>query len=108
MLSSHQRPAIVYMDDIMFDKPIELGSILYFKSQVAFTEGRHVQVRVDAIKQSPAASQDTALPDIKTKTNVFHLTFRCPKDVPRVVPKTYHEAMLHLNSRRHFRTYSPD
>ena len=46
-----QRPAVTYMDDILFDKPIELGSVLYFKAQVAYTEGPFVQVSHDSIRQ---------------------------------------------------------
>ena len=37
-------------------------------------------------------------------TNVFHYTFKIKdKDAPIIVPKTYHESMLYLTGRRHFK-----
>jgi len=37
-------------------------------------------------------------------TNVFHFTFLAKeKTPPFIVPKTYHEAMMYLTGRRHFK-----
>ena len=37
-------------------------------------------------------------------TNVFQYTFKVPDGmkVPNILPKTYHEAMMYLEGRRHF------
>ena len=89
------RPVIEYMDDILFDKPVDVGSVLYFSAQVAYTQDCYVQVRVGAMSHDPPTG---AL----YETNVFHYTFRLPHPVPQVIPKSYHDAMLYLNARRHF------
>ena len=81
-----------------FDFPcrVEIGSLLYFNAQVAYTEGNHVQVRVGAEALNPKTKELEV-------TNVFHYTFRLEGEpAPQIIPKTYHEAMLYLNARRHF------
>ena len=42
------RPFIIHVDDIWFRKAVEVGSMLYFNSQVCYTEDRYVQTRVSA------------------------------------------------------------
>jgi len=92
-----RRPYIQYMDDILFEKPVEVGSLLYFNSQVAYTHGNYVQVRVGAEALDPNTKS-------LQSTNVFHYTFllRGDEPAPTIIPKTYHEAMMYLNARRHF------
>ena len=75
---------------------VEIGSLLYFNSQVAYTEGNFIQVRVGAEALNPNTKELEV-------TNVFHYTFKLKGDpAPQIVPKTYHEAMLYLEARRHF------
>jgi acyl-coenzyme A thioesterase 9 len=38
----------MHMDDIWFRKPVEVGSFLYFNSQICYVEGNYVQNRVSA------------------------------------------------------------
>jgi len=91
-----ERPFIAYMDDISFEAPVEVGSLLYFNSQISFVHDQYVQVRVSAEVLDPHTG------DMKV-TNVFHYTFELRKGKPRmIIPKTYHESMMYLNSRRHF------
>ena len=95
---SGQRPFIRHMDDISFKKPVPVGSLLYFNSQVCYTEGHLLQVRVSAEVLDPS-SGDLSL------TNVFQYTFAVPsegEEPPSIIPKSYHEAMLYLEGRRHF------
>ena len=55
-----------------------------------------MQVRVSAEVMDPKTGS------LKV-TNVFHYTFELRQGKPRIIiPKTYHEAMMYLNSRRHF------
>ena len=42
------RPYIVHSDDIWFRKPVEVGSMLYFNSQICYTAEDFVQTRVSA------------------------------------------------------------
>ena len=93
-----ERPFIAYMDDISFEAPVEVGSLLYFNSQISFVHEQYVQVRVSAEVLDPL---DGSL----KVTNVFHYTFELQNGNGRprvIIPKTYHEAMMYLNSRRHF------
>ena len=42
------RPFVVHIDDIWFRKPVEVGSMLYFNSQISYTSEQFVQTRVSA------------------------------------------------------------
>ncbi|KFQ67137.1 hypothetical protein N335_07625, partial [Phaethon lepturus] len=99
------RPFIVSVDDIMFQRPVEVGSLLLLSGQVCYTEKNYIQVRV----HSEVYDADTR--EHQT-TNIFHFTFISENEVPRVVPKTYggnslflhliSESMLYLDGKRHF------
>uniref|UniRef100_A0A8C6BR71 Acyl-CoA thioesterase 9 n=1 Tax=Monodon monoceros TaxID=40151 RepID=A0A8C6BR71_MONMO len=93
------RPFIVTVDDIMFQKPVEVGSLLFLSSQVCFTQGNYIQVRVHS---EVASLQDKE----HMTTNVFHFTFLSEKEVPLVFPRTYGESMLYLDGQRHFSSMS--
>jgi len=92
-----KRPYITHMDDILFRAPVDVGSLLYMNSQICYTEDDKIQVRVSAEVIDPS----TGKLDL---TNVFQYTFDTKegKDVPMIIPKTYHEAMMYLEGRRHF------
>ncbi|CAM1330726.1 ACOT9 (predicted) [Pycnogonum litorale] len=91
-----RRPYLTNVDDILFRKPVEIGSLLYLLSQVVYTDGANMQIRVHADVVNPeAGTQET--------TNVFHFTFR-PVDnsiVSVIMPRAYHEAMLYIDGKRH-------
>ena len=95
---TQQRPQIVAVDDFLFQAPVEIGSLLYLSSQVVFTQGDKLQVRVHAEVVDPATNKH------KT-TNVFHYTFATWNDGPglkQIVPKSYAEYMMYLDGKRHF------
>uniref|UniRef100_F7DVH2 Acyl-CoA thioesterase 9 n=2 Tax=Ornithorhynchus anatinus TaxID=9258 RepID=F7DVH2_ORNAN len=76
------RPFVVAVDDIMFQRPVEIGSLLFLSAQVCYTEGQYIQVRVHSeVSKSDSRGHET--------TNVFHFTFLAENEVPKVVPKTY-------------------
>ncbi|KAG7264955.1 hypothetical protein CRUP_034273 [Coryphaenoides rupestris] len=89
------RPKLVAVDDILFQKPVDIGSLLLLSSQVCYTEGNYIQVRVHTEVMDPLTGQHNT-------TNVFHFTFVTDNNVPMVVPKTYGESMLYLDGKRHF------
>ncbi|XP_063063447.1 acyl-CoA thioesterase 9, tandem duplicate 1 isoform X2 [Engraulis encrasicolus] len=89
------RPNLVAVDDILFQKPVEIGSLLLLSSQVCYTEGRFIQLRVHTEVLDPLTGHHNT-------TNVFHFTFRVDKAVPAVVPRSYGESMLYLDGKRHF------
>ncbi|XP_061661660.1 acyl-coenzyme A thioesterase 9, mitochondrial-like isoform X3 [Syngnathoides biaculeatus] len=89
------RPALVAVDDILFQKPVEIGSLLLLSSQVCYTQDNYIQVRVHSEVFEPLSRQHNT-------TNVFHFTFVSDRRVVDVVPRTYGEAMLYLDGKRHF------
>ena len=95
---SKTRPYVEHMDDISFKKPVDVGSLLYLNSQVCYTEADKLQVRVSAEVLDPETGE-------LSLTNVFQYTFGVrgvDSRVPMVIPKTYHEAMMWLEGRRHY------
>ncbi|XP_048348723.1 acyl-coenzyme A thioesterase 9, mitochondrial isoform X1 [Sphaerodactylus townsendi] len=89
------RPYVMAVDDIMFQRPVEIGSLLFFSSQVCYTEENFIQVRVHSeVYNSDTREHHT--------TNVFHFTFMSENQIPQIVPKTYGESMLYLDGKRHF------
>ena len=42
------RPFGMHMDDILFKNPVEVGQLLYFNSQVCYTQDNYIQNRVSA------------------------------------------------------------
>lgn len=91
------RPWCVHMDDIWFRKPVEIGAMLYFNSQICYVQDNHIQTRVSAEVVNPETGEMSV-------TNVFHFTFMTKdKTPPLIVPKTYSEAMMYLTGRRHFK-----
>jgi len=90
------RPFCMHMDDIWFRAPVEIGAMLYFNSQICYTQDNYIQTRVSAEVVNPKTGQMSI-------TNVFHFTFMTKdRKPPSIVPKTYHEAMMYLTGRRHF------
>uniref|UniRef100_UPI00398F4249 acyl-coenzyme A thioesterase 9, mitochondrial-like isoform X3 n=1 Tax=Pristiophorus japonicus TaxID=55135 RepID=UPI00398F4249 len=90
------RPYAIAVDDILFQKPVEVGSLLYLSSQVCYTESKYIQVRVHSEVLDPLTKEHST-------TNIFHFTFGCQKEVMQVIPKTYGESMLYLDGKRHFK-----
>jgi len=92
------RPFCMHMDDIWFRAPVEIGAMLYFNSQICYTQDNYIQTRVSAEVINPKTGEMSI-------TNVFHFTFMTKdKDPPTIIPKTYHEAMMYLTGRRHFKS----
>ncbi|XP_035269508.1 acyl-coenzyme A thioesterase 9, mitochondrial-like isoform X2 [Anguilla rostrata] len=89
------RPNLVAVDDILFQKPVEIGSLLLLSSQVCYTQDKYIQVRVHTEVLDPLTGQHNT-------TNIFHFTFSSPEDVPAIMPRSYGESMLYLDGKRHF------
>ena len=98
---SKSRPFCMHMDDILFKAPVEVGNLLYFNSQICYTQDNYVQTRVSAeVLNSIIIFCLTFFCKVlnpKTGelsvTNVFHYTFliKGNKEPPTIIPKTYHE-----------------
>lgn len=90
------KPTLVAMDDIVFQKPVEVGSLLYLSSQITFTKKDYLNVRVHAEVLNPKTGETRT-------TNVFYFHFKSSKDFNQVMPMTYAEYMLYLDGARHAR-----
>jgi len=92
-----QRPNAVSIDDIIFQRPVEVGTLLFMSSQVVYTKDSFMQIRVHAevVKPTEEAGETS---------NVFYFTFGSAdgKAVPMVFPKTYAENMSFIDGKRHF------
>ncbi|PLB38935.1 putative acyl-CoA thioester hydrolase [Aspergillus candidus] len=99
---SHTRPNFVALDPSTFENPVPVGSVLYLRATVAFTEPLEeegplskytkVQVRVDSKVRDVEHGT-------KKSTGMFNYTFLVEKDV-QVTPKSYGEFMLWTDARR--------
>lgn len=105
---SRCRPYFLSLDDIIFRKPVQVGSLLNLTSTVDFAAGyphKTFQVTVKAdVVDTVTGSRDT--------TNVFSFTFfvdeeqngvgagQVGKKLRRVLPQSYEEAMRYLAGKR--------
>lgn len=95
-LFSKTRPRLVAVDDIVFRRPVELGSLLFLSSQVVYTKSPDLQVRVHAEVVNPATGSHET-------TNIFHYTFTTENvEIPTIMPRSYAEYMLYLDGKRRF------
>ncbi|KAJ5176298.1 uncharacterized protein N7482_002175 [Penicillium canariense] len=105
---SHTRPNFLALDPSTFENPVPVGSVLYLRATVAYTEpeereGGHskytkVQVRVDSKVRDVEHGT-------KKSTGMFNYTFLVEKDI-HVMPKSYGEFMLWTDARRRARNVS--
>jgi acyl-coenzyme A thioesterase 9 len=69
----------------MFQRPVEIGSLLFLSAMVVYIEGNKIQTRVHAeVVDIHTAKRET--------TNVFYFIFKAKdqtKPLGNVVPKTY-------------------
>ncbi|CBY21648.1 unnamed protein product [Oikopleura dioica] len=98
---SNGKHRIIFIDDILFKAPVEIGSILFLHSQVIYSEGNKFQVRVRVEKR-----EHTNINGPGVFTNEMQLTFEAEDDVPKVMPETYAESILFLSGRRHFKLHN--
>ncbi|KKK26993.1 acyl-CoA thioester hydrolase [Aspergillus rambellii] len=94
---SHTRPNFISLDPSTFENPVPVGSVLYLRATVAYTEPldskyTKVQVRVDSKVRDVEHGT-------KKSTGMFNYTFLVEKDIS-VIPKSYGEYMLWTDARR--------
>jgi acyl-coenzyme A thioesterase 9 len=84
---------LLSLDEIIFKKPVPVGSLLNLSSQVIYSQGqghKSFQVRVTA-EVTDVESGTTDL------TNTFHFSFSSQdKPVRQILPRTYAEGMLYI------------
>jgi acyl-coenzyme A thioesterase 9 len=89
-------PRLVVVDNISFKKPVLIGSLLLLSSQIVYTEGNFMQIKVHAETIDPTTSR-------RELSNDFYFKFFAPipNTLPQVFPKTYAEAMTYIDGKRH-------
>jgi len=80
------------LDDTRFLHPVEIGSIVIFTAEVAYTDVDSVQVQVIAEVLYPNTGE-------RKITNTFQFAYSMPVK-KHVVPKTYQDAMDYLSGKR--------
>lgn len=119
---SHSRPTFLSLDPSTFTNPVPVGSVLYLKATVAYTDPPLVCIDktenkvLDGVDNGsdPSASKkaqytkvqirvDSSVRNIEhaeTKpTGQFNYTFMVEKDI-KVMPRTYSEFMIWVDARR--------
>ncbi|CAF0945146.1 unnamed protein product [Brachionus calyciflorus] len=96
-LFSKTTPRCSVVDDISFKRPVLIGSLLFLTSEVVYTEGQQIQVKVHAQTVDPKTSH-------KETSNDFYFKFKIPSTNPiaQVMPKTYAESMMYIDGKRHW------
>jgi len=94
---AQQRVDAISIDDIVFQRPVEIGTLLFLSSQVVYTQAHCIEIRVHAEVLKPTDAHGET-------SNVFYFTFGTTNGeaVPCVMPKTYAEYMTFVDGKRHF------
>ena len=117
---SHSRPNFLALDPSTFENPVPVGSVLYLRATVEFTEpyGDPQQEQGQGQNQSSGSSRftkvqvrvDSKVRDVehgtKNPTGMFHYTFLVEKDI-QVMPKEYTEFMMWTDARRRTQNFGP-
>ncbi|KAI4172234.1 MAG: hypothetical protein LQ343_003669 [Gyalolechia ehrenbergii] len=109
---SHSRPTFLSLDPSTFENPVPVGSVLYLKATVAYTEApttddehhpeqssvttTRVQIRIDS------KVRDIEHGSATKPTGQFNYTFAVEGDIG-VMPQTYEEFMIWVDARRRAR-----
>ncbi|XP_031344032.1 acyl-coenzyme A thioesterase 9, mitochondrial-like isoform X1 [Photinus pyralis] len=92
---SKYRPALKSISNISFNRPVDVSSLIRMHAYVVFTQLQYIQVTVYA-ECWDSGSGMTAT------SNTFHFTYEVPDQVPEVFPRSYQDAMMYIDGRRHF------
>lgn len=87
--------SLVSSDEIVFKKPVPVGSLLNLSSKVI-----HSQEDNGSFQVSVTANVTDIESNVTDTTNTFHFTLSAAQKVPKVLPKTYAESMLYLEGKR--------
>lgn len=102
---SHTRPNFLALDPSTFENPVPVGSVLYLRAVVSFTEpyGVYPDSESHARYTKVQVRVDSSVRDVehgnRKGTGMFHYTFLVEGDV-QVMPKEYGEFMVWTDARR--------
>jgi acyl-coenzyme A thioesterase 9 len=103
---SHARPNFISLDPSTFENPVPVGSVLYLRATVAYTEPLERESGTKSKYTKIQVRVDTKVRDVehgtKKATGMFNYTFLVEGDV-HVMPKSYGEYMVWTDARRRAR-----
>ncbi|KEY74638.1 hypothetical protein S7711_05067 [Stachybotrys chartarum IBT 7711] len=111
---AHARPTFISADPCTFRNPVPVGSVLYLRATVAYTDPPLLEEDGSEPRQADPDNPvtrvhvrvDSKVRDVEhgvaKPTGQFNYTFSVPKSV-RVIPHTYHEYMMYIDARRRVR-----
>eukprot|EP01130_Rhizamoeba_saxonica_P002246 TRINITY_DN1208_c0_g1_i6.p1 TRINITY_DN1208_c0_g1~~TRINITY_DN1208_c0_g1_i6.p1 ORF type:complete len:254 (-),score=39.07 TRINITY_DN1208_c0_g1_i6:698-1459(-) len=87
------QPFFLALDEVVFHKPVNIGDVLSFNSEIIYQENHAFVIKVTCnvlhYRESP------------TTTNTFYFTYTCPEAQLRpIMPQTYSQAMKYLEGQR--------
>ncbi|KAJ3211039.1 Acyl-coenzyme A thioesterase 9, mitochondrial [Entophlyctis luteolus] len=92
----HKSPLkFVSIDDVTFSRPVEIGAILDLRSQIVYTNGSKIVVKVVAhVVDAVSGNRDLS--------NEFWITFEREDgcENKRIMPRSYNDCMLYLEGKR--------
>ncbi|PGH22963.1 hypothetical protein AJ80_03012 [Polytolypa hystricis UAMH7299] len=115
--SSQTRPTFLSLDPSTFENPVPVGSVLYLKAVVSYTDAtpspQQTTTTADSSRSSGEQTQrkftkvqvrvDSKVRDVehasKKPTGVFNYTFLVERDI-RVMPQSYSDYMIWVDARR--------
>jgi acyl-coenzyme A thioesterase 9 len=100
LLFSKSPATFVSLDDIIFKKPVPIGSFLSLTAHVVYSmDSPHNTFQVKVV----ADVMNHLQPSLETieRTNIFHFTFKSNgASIPKIMPKTYEESMSFIEGKR--------
>jgi acyl-coenzyme A thioesterase 9 len=90
---------IIAVDDITFKRPVLIGSIFFLSSLVVHTQENQLLVKVHGETLDRETNRHHT-------TNEFYFKFiaKDKADMPKIIPKTYSDAMTYVQGRRHWQS----
>ncbi|KAJ0104103.1 cylthioester [Diaporthe amygdali] len=98
---AHARPTFISADPCTFRNPVPVGSVLYLRATVAYTDPPLLEENGSEPKHKDLKRPVTRV-HVRVDSKVrgqFNYTFSVPKDV-KVLPHTYQEYMMYIDARR--------
>ncbi|KAF5269330.1 hypothetical protein FQR65_LT02632 [Abscondita terminalis] len=92
---SKYRPALKSISNISFNRPVDVNSLVKMNAYVVFTHMQYIQITVYAECYDSTSGKTCT-------SNAFHFTYEVPEQVPEVFPRSYQDAMMYIDGRRHF------
>lgn len=101
-------PKFLALDDITFQHPVEVGSMVRFDARLTYAMGAPTKTYGVSVSTTMSRPHESDNPELRAGilTNTFHFVFYTPEPerLPRVYPRTYGEAMQWIEAHRRMET----